>query len=451
MKQDTICAISTPIGTGGISIVRLSGSEALNIASQLFTSRELDYSKIKPRYMYLGTLKTQDFTEKCMMVYFKAPYSYTGEDLIEFQCHGGVLLTKKVLTALLNKGARLAEGGEFTKRAFVNGKLGLDEAEGVIDIINAESESELKAGYGLVKGNLHTQIEKLQNVITDILSQINVTFDFPENDDEETTADDVLNKLTEANKTLDNIIKTSSTGIKLKTGTNIAIVGKPNVGKSSLLNAMLGIDRAIVTDIQGTTRDTLEETYIYRGVRFNLIDTAGLHESNDVVESIGISKAIETLNNADLVLFVLDNNSPLTEADKNIIKLVSDKKVLVVINKVDLENKLDIKTLPFNNIIKCSALNKSGIDEIKQKIYDMVIDEKILGSNIIITNLRHADALQRAKDIIDNVIVSLTNGCALELTALDLQNAWQVLGEITGQTNNEEIIGNIFKKFCVGK
>ncbi|MBR4745396.1 MAG: tRNA uridine-5-carboxymethylaminomethyl(34) synthesis GTPase MnmE, partial [Clostridia bacterium] len=229
MENDTICAISTPIGTGGISIVRMSGSNALNIAFKIFSSKNVTKDNVKPRYFYLGNINTQDVNEKCMMVYFKAPYSYTGEDLVEFQCHGGVLITQKVLQSLIKNGARIAQGGEFTKRAFVNGKLSLDEAEGVIDVINAESESELKASYGLLKGNLHKEVEKLQNTITDILSEINVTFDFPENDDEEVTSADVLEKLTRAQKILEHIITTSTTGLKLKTGTKVVIVGKPNV------------------------------------------------------------------------------------------------------------------------------------------------------------------------------------------------------------------------------
>lgn len=451
MKQDTICAICTPIGTGGISIIRVSGSEALKFASQVFHAKSLDYKDIKPRYFYLGTFSADEITEKCMMVYFKAPYSYTGEDTVEFQCHGGVLLTKKILEKLLGLGCRLADAGEFTKRAFVNGKISLDEAEGVIDVINAESESELKAGYSLLFGNLNSKINEIQNQITDLLSEIDVTFDFPENDDEKYTNDVVLTKLKNINMELINIRNTSNTGVKLKSGNKVVIVGKPNVGKSSLMNAMLNYDRAIVTDIQGTTRDVLEETYIYKGVKFVLTDTAGLHDSDDVVESIGINKAKQSLNEADLILYVVDSSRNLNNEDYDIIKLISDKKVLVVYNKTDLVSKVNKKELPFNNVIDCSALNKTGIDNIKQKIFDMVIDEKILGSNIIITNVRHMDTLARAIDTITNVIDGLQNGIPLELTALDLKNAWLILGEITGQTNNEEIIGNIFSKFCVGK
>ena len=451
MENDTICAISTPIGTGGISIVRMSGSNALAIAFKIFSSKNVSQESIKPRYFYLGNIHTADVNEKCMMVYFKAPYSYTGEDLVEFQCHGGVLVTQKVLQSLIESGARIAQGGEFTKRAFVNGKLSLDEAEGVIDVINAESESELKASYGLLKGNLHKEVEKLQNIITDILSEINVTFDFPENDDEEVTSADVLEKLTRAQKTLDHIIKTSTTGLKLKTGTKVVIVGKPNVGKSSVMNAMLGTDRAIVTSIQGTTRDVLEETYIYKGVKFNLIDTAGLHDSNDLVESIGINKAKEILKNADIVLIVVDGSQELDNFDKDIIKLLNDKKVIVVVNKCDLKQKINSSILPHAEHMECSALENKGITEIKDKIYNMVIDEKVLSQNVIITNIRHAEALSKSNEIILRVITDLQDGANLELVSLNLQSAWETLGLITGVSGTEEIIANIFSKFCVGK
>ena len=451
MENDTICAISTPIGTGGISIVRMSGNNALHYACQIFSCKNLDRQNVKPRYFYLGNISCAEFDEKCMMVYFQSPHSYTGEDLVEFQCHGGVLVTRKILETLVGVGARLAEGGEFTKRAFINGKLSLDEAEGVIDTINAESESELRASSNLVKGNLHTQIESLQNTITDVLSEINVTFDFPENDDEEITSKSVMQKLTNVQQTLNSIVATSKTGIKLKDGNKVVIVGKPNVGKSSLMNAMLGLDRAIVTDIQGTTRDVLEETYIYKGVRFVLTDTAGLRESSDIVESIGIQKARQSLDSADVVLFVLDSGSTLDDYDMDIIKLLDNKNVIVVLNKVDLKQKIDISTLPFSKVVSCSTTQNKGIDNLKQTIYDMVIDEKVLSQNIIITNMRHANALTKASEFIAKALDDLHNGLDLELVSINLQSAWNALGEITGVNQTEEIISNIFSKFCVGK
>ena len=451
MDNSTICAISTPIGTGGISIIRMSGVKALDYALNIFSSKGLTKANIKPRYFYLGNLKDNDINEKCMMVYFRAPYSYTGEDIVEFQCHGGVLLTKKILAKLVDAGATLAEAGEFTKRAFVNGKLSLDEAEGVIDVINAESDSELKAGFGLMRGNLHNQIDQLQSRITDILSAINVTFDFPENDDEAATSQQVLHDLSQVRQQLNQIIDTSKTGIKLKEGNRILILGKPNVGKSSIMNAFLGTDRAIVTSIQGTTRDVLEETYIYNGVKFILTDTAGLHDSVDEVESIGIAKAKGLIDSADIILFVVDNNSPIDNQDKEIIKLIADKKYILVVNKVDKQSKINISQIPFDKVVRCSTISGQGIMELKQLIYDTLIDDSVLGQNIIITSMRHAQALQSASNIIDDVINDLHNNADLELISLNLQSAWTTLGQITGVSSTEEIVSNIFSKFCVGK
>ena len=451
MEKDTICAISTPIGTGGISIVRVSGDKAKDIAFKIFHSKSLTIKNIKPRYMYLGGINSDNFYEKCIMVYFEGPNSYTGEDIVEFQCHGGVLVTRKLLELLLANGARLAEGGEFSKRAFVNGKMSLDQAEGVIDTINAESDSELKASSGLVKGYLNEQIAEIQNILTDVISKINVTFDFPENDDEEVTSVEIKSDLEQVKQKLNKLIQSSKTGLKLKTGNRIVIVGKPNVGKSSIMNAMLGTDRAIVTDIQGTTRDILEETYIFGGVKFVLTDTAGIHDSKDVIENIGINKAKESLKQADVVLIVLDGSQALTEYDKQLFELIDNKNVLVVINKSDLKQKINTQDIPFDNILVCSALLADGIDIIKQNIFDMVIDNKILNQNVIITNVRHSEILNKSSKLLSKIIKDLDEQSSLELIALNLQELWATLGEITGVSNTEEIITNIFNKFCVGK
>ena len=275
--MSTIAAISTPIGVGGISVIRLSGKDAKNIASKVFCLSKIKDFDIEPRKMYLGEFKAENFNEKCMMVWFKAPYSYTGEDVVEFQCHGGTVIAKGVLDALINNGATLAGPGEFTKRAFVNGKLTLDEAEGVMDMINAESESEVRAGYNLLKGNLSKEIEKIQTQLTKMMAKIEVTLDYPENDYEEQTANETVEDLNKIINRLQYLLDTSTTGQIVKNGSKVLILGKPNVGKSSLLNAILNYDRAIVTSIKGTTRDMLEETYTYKGVKFVLTDTAGLH------------------------------------------------------------------------------------------------------------------------------------------------------------------------------
>jgi len=448
---DTICAISTPFGVGGISIIRLSGKDASKIASKFFTIKNKKTENMTPRYMYLGDFDLGNLKEQCMAVYFKEPYSYTGEDIVEFQCHGGIAVTKKMLETLLNGGARLAEAGEFTKRAFLNKKISLDRAEGVIDIINAESESELKAGYSLMQGNLQKEINNIQKELTDILAFIDVNFDYPEFDDEGITNTEVKEKIDILMSKLISIRNTADTGMTIKNGCRLVILGKPNVGKSSLMNGLLNYDRAIVTDIKGTTRDVLEETYTYNGVKFILVDTAGVRESDDTVEKIGVEKSKEMIKTADLVLLLVDGSNKLDSDDKEIFELVKGKKVLVVINKTDLERRLEITEIPFENVSLISAMKKEGIKELKQKIYDLVIDENIMSSNVIITNSRHINALDRAIESLKQVQDSLDMEVPLELTTVDINNVWLALGEITGETNNEEIINSIFMNFCVGK
>lgn len=448
---DTICAISTPMGVGGISIIRLSGKDAYSIASKFFAVSNNKTSELKPRYMHLGEFNFGEIKEQCMCVFFKEPFSYTGEDVIEFQCHGGIAVTKKMLETLLKAGCRLAEPGEFTKRAFLNKKISLDRAEGVIDIINAESESELKAGYNLMQGNLQKEINDIQKELTDILAFIEVNFDYPEFDDEGITNTEVLEKINVIYNRLNTIRNTADTGMTIKNGCRIVILGKPNAGKSSLMNGFLNYDRAIVTDIKGTTRDVIEETYTYKGVKFVLVDTAGVRDSNDAVEKIGVEKSKEMIKTADLVLLMIDSSVPLEKEDEEIFSLVKNKKVLAVINKTDLNSKINECEIPFDNIVKISAMKKQGINELKQKIYDIVIDENIMSSNVIITNSRHINALDKALESTKQVIKALQNNEVLELITVDINNIWLSLGEITGETNNEEIINSIFMNFCVGK
>lgn len=468
MENKTIAAISTPAGVGGISIVRLSGNNALNIALSVFSSRfekdannlnknavKASYGEkavyIEPRKLYLGTIKTDDFSEKSLMVFFKGPFSYTGDDIVEFQCHGGYVIAQGILAQLLKQGATLAEAGEFTKQAFVNGKLTLDEAEGVIDMINAESQSEVRAGYNLLKGSLSKEINKMQDEITLMLAKIEVTLDYPEVDYEEQTSKEVLDELKTINKRLEEISSTNKTGRLVKDGTKVLILGKPNVGKSSLLNAMLNFDRAIVTNIKGTTRDTIEETYVYKGVKFVLTDTAGVRQASDEVEKIGIEKSISAIKESDIVLLILDGSEELSGEDKEILQLSKNSKRLIVVNKTDLEQKLDLSDFNDVETLKISATNKQGITELKEKVYNIVIDEKVLNSNLMITNLRHAQVLDRAISECENAINSIVFGNSLDLVSIDIKNLWLTLGEITGESNNEEIIDRIFSSFCLGK
>lgn len=444
--EDTICAIATPVGNGGISIIRISGPKSLDIASRIFSAKDFLKDSIEPRKLYLGRIVNGDFREHCLAVYFKAPNSYTGEDVVEFQCHGGTFVCNKVIDMCLDNGAKLAEPGEFSKRAFVNGKMSLDKAEGVVDIINAKTESEARAGFDLVNGELYKTVKKTQKELTDMLAEIEVSLDYPEQDIEYETAESINERLKVIRQNLNNLLETSKYGRVIKDGVNVVILGKPNVGKSSLMNALLNYDRAIVTEIAGTTRDTLQESYIYKDIKVNITDTAGLHDSDDVVEKIGIEKAKESINNADIILLVLDSSNKLSNEDKENLELVKDKKYFVIANKSDLKQELDFD----GEIIKISAKDKQGIDSIKEKIYNTIKDEMFVPSNIILTNKRHQIAVKEAIACIDTALNNMFS-ISLDCVSLDIKSAWQKLGEITGETTGEDIIDAIFSKFCLGK
>ena len=446
-----ICAISTPIGNGGISIVRVSGDNVTNIVNKITNK---DTNNFEPRKLYLTKIKTGNFYDNALVVFFRGPNSYTGEDMIEIQCHGGILIAKGILNSLLSNGAVLAENGEFTKRAFVNGKISLDKAEGVIDMINAESENSIKAGYNLLSGKLFEKINNLQSYLTDCLAEMEVILDYPEEDIDYVNNKKINNNLDKVTSQLEELLLTCKTGKQVKNGINVSILGKPNVGKSSLLNALLGYDRAIVTNIAGTTRDTIEEKYNYNGLTFNIIDTAGIRESKDTVEAIGIQKAQDSLQTADIVLMVLDLSEQLSQEDINILNLIKNKKVILVLNKNDLPNKLNIndgQLLSFANKIYVSAKNIENINNLKQKIYDLVVNKDILNNSILITNTRHENALRMSLSFINDARQLIKDGESLDLIILEVKNAWLELGKITGQTNNEEIINTIFSKFCLGK
>lgn len=453
-KNKTICAISTPPGAGGISIIRVSGDDSLKIASQIFSSKNKDDLMKNPRKMILGKLKTKVFTDNCLAVYFKSPNSYTGEDMIEFQCHGGSAVSEGVLNAVIDAGAILAEAGEFTKRAFVNGKLSLDEAEGVIDIINSESESEVRAGTSLLNGNLKNQIEKMQNVLTTLLAKVEVSIDYPEEELEDETSVEVKDELIKIKKDCEEILFNSKTGVKVKSGYRVGIIGKTNVGKSSLLNAMLNYNKAIVTNISGTTRDLVEDTYVYNGVKFNLIDSAGIRETDDIVEKIGIEKSRELIDASDIILFVIDGSVDIENEEIEIISRLTNKNAILIVNKSDLFNKEEllptIQKFWNKELMFISAKELKGIVDLKDIIFNMLIDKKILNS-LLLTNVRHIDLIKKAVVCFDNAIKAIDNGLTLDMVSIDMQDAWSCLGEVTGTSNTEEIVNTIFSKFCVGK
>ena len=446
MKEDVIVSVSTPLGKGAIAIVRMSGQESLDIALSIFHSAKISSDSIKPRYMYFGKLTVEEKVyEECLMVYFKAPFSYTGEDIVEFQIHGGVLLAQKVVEECVKHGARLAEPGEFSKRAFVNGKITLDKAEAIIGEINAETEGELKSSLQITNGQLAEKISKEQDLIKEMIAEIEAGLDYPDEIDELGLTLNIKDRLKKIQQTNAEILQQSKSATYLKNGINVALVGKTNVGKSSLMNALLGENRAIVTDIQGTTRDSICESLIYNGIKINLIDTAGIRETEDVVESIGIERSKQNLRQADLVLFVLDGSEKESDEDKQIENLLKNKKYITIINKTDKCRVIGKK----KNEIEISALTSKNISTLKQKIVDMVIEQEIDFNSLILTNERQVGILTEAQKILNEILTK--DDLSLDVLSMLIKKLWQTLGKITGNTENEDIIDLIFSKFCLGK
>ncbi len=446
MKEDTIVSISTPLGKGAVAIVRMSGKYSLKFAKKLFHCKKLESEEICPRYLYLGKFEIEKGVfEECLMAYFQAPYSYTGEDIVEFQVHGGVLLAEKIMRACVNVGARLAEAGEFSKRAFLNGKITLDKAEAIIGEINAESEGELRTSLKITNGVLAEKVEKTQQELTTLLAEIEVGMDYPDETEETQLKTDIAAKLSEIKEELNKILTVSISARYLKDGINVALVGKTNVGKSSVMNALLGENRSIVTDIQGTTRDSIKESFVYGGIKINLIDTAGIRKTKDVVENMGIERSKSSLNSADVVLFVLDGSEKESTEDKEIEALLQGKNFVYVINKADKQRKLAKK----DGEIEISALENKNIDKLKEKIVKLVIEEEIDFNALIVTNERQFEILKDAEEQIEAILKEKTK--SLDVLSMLIKKVWNTLGKITGNTENENIIDLIFSKFCLGK
>ncbi len=438
----TIVAISTPLGSGAISIVRLSGENALKIARKFFTP--IKNQKIVPRMMHLGKLDLGESFEKCLMVYFPSPNSYTGEDMIEFHLHGGIIVTQLVQSKLLEAGAKLAEAGEFTKLAFLNGKLSLDEAEGIIDEINSESEAELRVALSSADGKLKQEILNHQELLKNILAEIEVSLDYPEETEFAELKTSIFDKLFKLKQKLENLILVAEQTKLVKNGVSIAIIGRTNVGKSSLLNALVGEEKAIVTDIEGTTRDIVEAKIDYNGVRFNFYDTAGIRDSSDNVERIGIEKSKKMLNTANLVLIVLDASEEMTADERRIIEKLKAPHIFVV-NKSDKKRILEKQ----KDEIEVSAKNNKNIDALKKKIFDKAIGDKINFNASSVTNERQLEILKQAYNQVCEAINDKSG--SIEIISLLIKKIWQTLGKITGETENEDIISLIFSRFCVGK
>ena len=448
--NDTIAAISTTTGAGAISIIRVSGDRSIEIVNKIF--KEKDLTKVPSHTIHYGHIEYKGKIEDEVLVsIMKSPKTFTTEDVVEINCHGSIVVTKKILEILLTIGCRMAEPGEFTKRAFLNGRIDLIEAEGVMDLINSKSESEKKLALSQIEGKVSNLIKDLRQKILEVLAQIEVKIDYPEYEDiEEVTYNELKDNINIVENEIKRIIKESENGKIIKEGIKTAIVGRPNVGKSSLLNNLLQEEKAIVTDIAGTTRDIVEGTIIINGVKLDLIDTAGIRKTDDIVESIGVNKSLETINKADLILLVLNNNEELTEYDKEILDNIKDKKHIIIINKIDLETKLE--EIKDNNIVKISALNNKGIEELKNKITEMYNLEEIESKDATyLTNARGLSLLKQAQEIITEVNRGIKNQEPIDMIEIDLKRIWELLGEITGETYQEELINQLFSQFCLGK
>ena len=444
MKLDNITAIATPLSPSGVAVIRISGDSPLEIAEKMFKpSAKINVKDFTPNVMYPGEILAEDFKDFGLCVFFKGPKSFTGEDTVEFHSHGGVAITKGILQKILSLGARLAERGEFTKRAFMNGKLSLSSCEGLIDMINSESVSSIKAGYALYRERLTNTVIELQDVLLDSLAEIDADMDFPEEDLEAVSRENVKEALKKVTLKLESLISTFKQGRILKNGVKVAIVGKPNTGKSSLLNALLNYDKAIISSIAGTTRDIVEGSIDINGVRFNFLDTAGIRESQDSIESIGVELSKKTLASSDIVLFLIDGAN-YTKEDKEVYDMVKDYNHITVLNKIDVKDNSDVKC-----DVKISALNKTNVDNLSKMLYDKAVGEIDINQDFLCEE-RHLIALKNAKEKLDFAIMQIDT-MPLDLVSIDVKSAWDSLGEITGKTATEEIINNIFSKFCVGK
>lgn len=451
--EDTICAISTnPGNKGAISIVRLSGPEAIQITSKIFTNKE--FMTANSHTIHYGYITEEQTTiDEVLVMKMLSPKTYTMEDLVEINCHGGTSTTNKVLELLLRNGARLAEPGEFTKRAFLNGRINLLEAEAVSDVIHAKSEKARTLAINGITGTLTKMIQNLREEIVTLLSNIEVNIDYPEYEDEIViTHENMKPKLNLIIEKLKKIIKESENGKMIKEGIDIAFIGRPNVGKSSLLNAFLEEEKAIVTEISGTTRDIVEGSVSLSGITLNFIDTAGIRETNDIVEKIGVDKSKKIMNQADVVILVLNYNEKLHEEDKNLLNQIKDKKSIIFINKNDLEKQINIDYNKYSTVVEGNTMKEKGIENLKNKIIELFqlneIDNKDMN---FLSNVRQIALAKNALNHIENVIAQINQNVPIDILEIELKEAWNQLGLIIGETYEEELIDNLFAKFCLGK
>lgn len=452
--NDTICAIATSVGNGAISIIRVSGDDAIEIVNSIFKGKDL--TKVESHTINYGHIVDNDkVIDEVLVSVMKAPKTYTMEDVVEINTHGGIAPTNKVLQLLIKNGCRMAERGEFTKRAFLNGRIDLIEAEAVMDKINAQTDIQNELANNQLNGKVSSLINSLRDDMIQIISNINVNIDYPEYDDVDIITNEIMiPKINNLEEKITKILKESKNGKLIKDGIKTSIIGKPNVGKSSLLNELLEEDKAIVTEIAGTTRDIVEGQININGILLNIIDTAGIRETNDIVESIGVEKSIKMMEESDLVLFMLNNNEELTDDIKALLNKLENKNYIIIINKTDLEDKLDLTNLNINKdyIVKTSIKNHQGIDELKNKIIDLFnIKEIETKDPTYLSNSRSIGLLEQCLNDVKDVKEGINNGETIDMIEIDIRNIWEKLGQINGTSYEDELLDEMFKRFCLGK
>lgn len=456
--EDTIAAISTPLGEGGIGIVRISGEKSFDIARRIFSPKS-EIKNIKSRYLYLGQIIDPEegyAIDEVLTAFFKAPNTYTREDMVEINCHGGMTAQRKILELTIRYGARVAEPGEFTKRAFLNGRIDLSQAEAVIDVIRSKTDRALVLANRQLAGGFSEKINSIRRDLLEIMAHIEANIDFPEDDIPETDPEIIKSEIIKSKGKIEELIKNTGSSKILREGISTLILGRTNVGKSSLLNALLREERAIVTDVPGTTRDIIEEYINIKGIPVKVIDTAGIRETSDLVEKIGVERAKRYLKEAEMVLLIMDASMEITDEDRNIFEMVKDKFTIGVINKVDLPAKIDEKEvkrlLPGKKVIKISALKEQGIEELKNEIYNSIVEQiGPIDENTIIAGQRQKQALEAARNSLERAMESMKVKMPVEIIEIDIREAWEKLGEITGDTVSDDIINAIFENFCIGK
>lgn len=457
---DTIAAISTPPGEGAIGIVRLSGDEAVEAADRVYRSgskKLIEQASHTIHYGHIHNPKTNKQIDEVMVTIMKGPKTFTREDVVEINCHGGVVAVNNVLQTVLHNGVRLAEPGEFTKRAFLNGRIDLSQAEAVMDLIRAKTDKAMHVALQQLDGDLSTLIRRLRQEILDTLAQVEVNIDYPEYDDvEEMTSKLLVEKAEAVKASVHQLLETAQQGKILRDGLATAIIGRPNVGKSSLLNHLLREEKAIVTEVAGTTRDVIEEYISVKGVPLKLIDTAGIRETEDIVERIGVERSRKALSEADLILLVFNQSEPLTDEDRDLIKATQEFNRIIILNKMDLPNKLDIETVEMlvhdDPIIQTSLLKKSGVDALEKNIADLFFSGQTSEKDATyVSNVRHIALLNEAEDSLDNVISGIKEDMPVDLVQIDMTHAWELLGEITGDSVQDELLTQLFSQFCLGK